>query len=341
LSYLGLKVNNLEVIKIAATIEYLIREILSVAGDEQRDFYTEQESIDDDEDVLQTKYIISGIKNDKELRDIFDNLVINNDVPDFSVSIPKILLQTHPGMIINDFELLNSLIYNFLIKLVNVYNINLENSLNKLLIDELYKYTIKEINKIKNEETPNILSVINVDNNIDILLQLKYNDIKNVCLVNKNYKNICEMKEFWKRLIEKDFPYILFYEKINNNLILNKELYEKLLNEHNNNVLIIIRDFIIVTEFYDNLQELYNNINKELIIYLENVNKLDNKDDKNAIIKLDNIFIDQIFNLLHVKINNNAKTFDKVELKYKSENNKWLHMAEILWFFRKNIDLLI
>lgn len=198
-----------------------------------------------------------------------------------------------------------------------------------------------EKKKIKNEEKTNILSVINVDNNIDILLQLKYNDIKNVCLVNKNYKNICEMKEFWKRLIEKDFPYILFYEKIYNNLILNKELYEKLLNEHNSTVLSIIKDFIIVTEFYDNLQELYNNINKKLIIYLENVNQSDNKDDKNAIIKLDNIFIDQIFNLLHVKINNNAKTLDKVELKYKSENNKWLKMAEILWFFRKNIDLLI
>ncbi len=131
-------------IKITAVLEYLMAEILELAGNIARD---------NDKDYIIKNNIQSAINNDEELSNVLNNIVISGDYKSFSKWIIKILKQVHPDTDIepNAITLIDRYMYFLLIKF-SKENGTFDAILLTLLKDsELYKHAVSEANRVYNK----------------------------------------------------------------------------------------------------------------------------------------------------------------------------------------------
>lgn len=127
--------------------------MFEAAGNEQIDSYREKDDYDEETaTTLHKNYILSAIKNDKELKYTFVQLLNRKDIPSFEVSAQKVLSQVHPQIDKMDGSakaLINTLIYELLERFVKLDMNNFEEDLKKLIIGELYQHAVKEIKKVE------------------------------------------------------------------------------------------------------------------------------------------------------------------------------------------------
>ena len=143
----GMKLDIKTIIKITTTLEYLTAEILEVAGNEILKNYKQSKK-----DTMVAYDIEKAIRNDEELIETFNNLIVKVKGSGFDNEIRRVFNQINPDMKISSqaIQLINSLLYDFLRQIfedISKFK-SFEELLNKMLYGELNKHAKSEYIKV-------------------------------------------------------------------------------------------------------------------------------------------------------------------------------------------------
>lgn len=107
------------------------------------------------------------------------------------------------------------------------------------------------------------MDVLNNDITMEILSFLEYPDILEVQYLNKEFYRLCNSVIFWTKFIELDFP-SAFSDNPGN-----QKRYGKWYHCFDKYTLMIISEFILLRTKFNNLQQVYNNIFRILVNYID------------------------------------------------------------------------
>jgi hypothetical protein len=215
-------------------------------------------------------------------------------------------------------------------------------------------------NIIKNDEVISE-NIINQDVWYNILMNLKFEDLKNACLTDKNASKVCHIVSFWKDKFNHDGllmlseppqnveEWIKFYEKNNNAHNMTEKIIKIMTNDNRNDIstYIDLNENMnkIIPQFEKDIQkapdkfvgdyefqqgisvEIKNNIIKFKFFYLTNYG------DELSYFKY-NITYEQLFDMIYRMVYYNAKITDSAGVLYSEEalKNRLNNIHKDVWY---------
>ncbi len=146
---------------------------------------------------------------------------------------------------------------------------------------------------------------MNSDLNLEILLQLPYPDIINMCQISPEYNKICHTKHFWDKLFERD--YYLQDNKERDTIDDLKRRYEKWYNVVDNHVIKIMTKLMVKRKNHDNLQTIYDELFYKLGHHCSDLINLYEKDRQ--------MFVDNMVNDILALFGINGRTDSSINYK--------------------------
>lgn len=139
------------------------------------------------------------------------------------------------------------------------------------------------------------------DSKLEILLSLDYKDIMQLCSIDKEYYRYCNNDDIYKKLLERDFPFVIKSLKVLNEINMTyRKFYEKLYRYIMNIVKIITDVYKYQMGMYEymDIDKINNNLYYILIDLAINIRKINNEEMIDYII--DMIIIAQCLDIKYV-----------------------------------------